>query len=222
MKKSMDEMCWREQKRPQRRALSFRAMEKEQEEMEEKNLACFFSPTQHHSSSSKHTSSTSLNTNRASLEETTTTLVVVGECRESILVGESREEISIVFGEGNIIGLDGEADRKGLLFQREADAFCNEEEAVGEESKRRVMKDKTESKKRRNTQLCFECLRGSSHALEREECAANTRRCENEERVVLCAENTLPTNNNKKCESITTRRKERGEFEGVVLTRGNE
>ena len=41
-------------------------------------------------------------------------------------------------------------------------------------------------------------------------------------RVVLCAENTLPTNNNKKCESIRTRRKERGEFEGVVLTRGNE
>ena len=94
----------------------------EQEEME-KNLACFFSPTQHHSSSSKHTSNTSLNTNRASLEETTTTLVVAGECRESILVGESREEISIVFGEGNIIGLDGEADRKGLLFQERSRRF---------------------------------------------------------------------------------------------------
>ena len=56
---------------------------------------------------------------------------------------------------------------RGCCFRREADAFCNEEEAVGEESKRRVMKDKTQCKKRRNTQLCFECLRGSSHELER-------------------------------------------------------
>ena len=92
----------------------------EQEEMEKKNLACFFSPTQHHSSSSKHTPNTSLNTNRASLEETTNTLVVVGECRESILVGESREEISIAFGEGgNLIGLDGEGRQEGVVVSGE-------------------------------------------------------------------------------------------------------
>ena len=55
---------------------------------------------------------------------------------------------------------------RGCCFRREADAFSSEEEAVGDGCNRRVMKDKTQCKKRRNTQLCFECLRGSSHELE--------------------------------------------------------
>ena len=79
---------------------------------------------------------------------------------------------------------------RGCCLRRESDAFSNEEEAVGEESKRRVMKDKTQCKKRRNTQLCFECLRGSSHELERGMRSKHKTMRERRESCSLCREHT--------------------------------